>query len=276
MTDLRVIPQEVRDFFAKPGGRSLLVKGSPGTGKTTFALQLLEMLAEPEKSFYLSTRVSDESLYRQFPWLKEKEMRNRIIDAGRVLLETLAQPEEGTQEYDEEAAHRLSTAKDFLRAIGEDALAPPTKVDRTHLGVLIERIRMPEVERIYDRIEAVLPQRAMLVVDSIEGITGKYGLDREELVFCLQKDLVEHSNTNVLFVTESGQHDSVEYLVDGVISLSHEVINDKRVRHLYLTKLRATEIRQPSYLVTLRNGRFCSFDQFIPDQDRIGGEWIPY
>ena len=36
------MPNEIIRFFGQEGGRSLIVKGEAGTGKTTFALQLLE------------------------------------------------------------------------------------------------------------------------------------------------------------------------------------------------------------------------------------------
>src|SRR5437016_3227980 len=66
------IPREVVEFFNAAGGHSLIVKGPAGTGKTTFALQLTEELGEVTASHYLSSRVSDESLFRQFIWLKER------------------------------------------------------------------------------------------------------------------------------------------------------------------------------------------------------------
>src|SRR5437763_16134072 len=66
------IPREVVEFFNAAGGHSLIVKGPDGTGKTTFALQLTEELGEVSASHYLSARVSDESLFRQFIWLKER------------------------------------------------------------------------------------------------------------------------------------------------------------------------------------------------------------
>ncbi len=66
------IPREVIEFFNQPGGHSLIVKGPAGTGKTTFALQLTEELQEVAASHYLSSRVSDESLYNQFPWLRDR------------------------------------------------------------------------------------------------------------------------------------------------------------------------------------------------------------
>jgi len=61
------IPEELVQFFGSPGGHSLIVKGAAGTGKTTFALQLVEEIGEGARSFYMSIRVGDASLYRQFP-----------------------------------------------------------------------------------------------------------------------------------------------------------------------------------------------------------------
>jgi KaiC/GvpD/RAD55 family RecA-like ATPase len=58
------IPEEIKDFLNREGGSSIFLKGSAGTGKTTLALELMEDMAEPDKAFYLSTRVSDENLYK--------------------------------------------------------------------------------------------------------------------------------------------------------------------------------------------------------------------
>ncbi|MCK5547916.1 MAG: hypothetical protein KAI64_02810, partial [Thermoplasmata archaeon] len=77
------IPKDTFNFFSRKGGRSMVVRGGTGTGKTTFVLQVLEEIAHPEKSFYLSTRVSDEALFKQFTWLRKEEMSKRIIDSGR-------------------------------------------------------------------------------------------------------------------------------------------------------------------------------------------------
>jgi KaiC/GvpD/RAD55 family RecA-like ATPase len=256
------IPGEIRIFFGKPGGRSLLVKGGAGSGKTTFALQLLEDLADPQKSFYLSSRVSDQALFRQFPWLEKEEMKNRIIDASRILLQHLVPEDTEDDVPDAKQLERLSSARDFLRSVSDEPLAPPSKVDRTRLTVLLERNRMPEIERIYDKVETNLPGKSMIIIDSVEGITNKYSLDNEELVTCIQKDLVEGSNADVVFVLENKEATNLEYLVDGVVKLSYESREGRRVRNIHLEKLRGTRILQPSYLVTLNEGRFNSFDPF--------------
>jgi len=264
-------PNEIISFFNRPSGRSLMIKGSPGTGKTTFALQLLEELADPDKSFYLSTRVSDEALYSQFPWLEAKEMRSRIVDSGRIFLKTLYS-EGGLEEVAEtpKETQTLTTAKEFLHSI-DDTKGPPTKVDRTRLSALLEKTRMPEIEATYDRVEYVLPEKTTLVIDSIEGVTHKYNIEAEELITVLQKDLVENSNTDLILVLEKANIPQLEYLVDGVISLDMGELDGRRVREGHLIKLRATEIRQPGYLLTLQNGRFKCFEAFSPNRSKTNG-----
>ena len=66
------LPSEVVRFLENAGGHSLIVRGNAGTGKTTFVLQVAEEFKDRQKAHYLSTRVSDTSLLRQFPWLAER------------------------------------------------------------------------------------------------------------------------------------------------------------------------------------------------------------
>ncbi len=267
--EVKNLPREIGEFFSGPGGKSLIIRGTAGTGKTTLALQLLEELASPDNSFYLSTRVSDEALYNQFPWLKDKEMRTRIVDASRVLLDSFY-PEGGAPEYVED--EHVALARDFLQTI--HAEEKPARVSRTRLSVLLENNRLPEIERIYDSIEHVLPEKSLLVIDSVEGVTHKYGLDAEDLINTLQKDLVENSNTNLVLVLEKSEAPELEYLVDGVVALSRTLVEQRVVRHIHLLKLRATEIKQHSYLITLQNGRFKSFEPFLPNYSTTK-KWSP-
>ena len=270
-SNITSFPSEIISFFNRPSGRSLMIKGSPGTGKTTLALQLLEELTDPDKSFYLTTRVSDEALYSQFPWLEAKEMRSRIVDSGRIFLKTLQTTVGETEEPETPSeSPMLKSAKGFLSNIG-DKKGPPTKVDRTRLAGLLERTRMPEIEATYDRVEYVLPQKTTFVIDSVEGVTHKYNVDAEELITALQKDLVENSNTDLILVLEKAEIPKLEYLVDGVVSLSMSELDGRRVREGHLIKLRATEIRQPSYLLTLQNGRIMCFEPFHPERLKANG-----
>jgi len=256
------VPREICEFFGKPGSRSLIIKGGAGSGKTTLALQLMEEVAPPDRSFYLSTRVSDASLYIQFPWLREKDMRSRIIDASREFLASIYKPEEEDGPARKEKQSRVRGARDFLRSIQKEP-APPT-VDRTCLSKISETANIPEITRLYDRVESKLPASSFFVIDSVEGIAGRYRLEPEGLVHALQKDLVERSGAHMVVILEKGGDTSVDYLVDGVVLLDKRDIEGRRVREVRLDKLRATEIRRQAYLVTLRDGRFRAFEPYRP------------
>ncbi|MCI4348706.1 MAG: hypothetical protein L3J93_00580 [Thermoplasmata archaeon] len=270
-----VIPSEILTFLSGKGGRSLIVKGGAGTGKTTFGLELLERVGKPEQSYYLSTRVGDEALYRQFPWLKTSELRARVLDAGKMFLETVNPPVKSTEaDLPEAEKRKIRAAKEVMRSLSDDRGAP-TKVDRTHLLQLTRRNPMPEVENVYNRVEKALPDKSLLVIDSLEGVTHKYGLEMEEFVMCLQKDLVESSNTNVVMVLEKPEAGGIEYLVDGLLSIQREELDERRVRHLRLEKLRATNIGRPRYAVTLNGGRFEALGIGNGDHTASPSVWRP-
>lgn len=250
------VPPEVVSFLSGKGGRSLIIKGGAGTGKTTFGLELLERLGQPTRSFYLSTRVGDESLYRQFPWLRTTEMRSRILDAAKLFLDTIQASGKGrANELPDTEQRKIKAGKEVLGSFGQER-GPPTRVDRTHLAALLKRSPMPEVDNVYNRIERALPEKSLLVIDSLEGVTHKYGLEMEEFVMALQKDLVEASSTDVVMILEKPEAGGIEYLVDGLISIQREELDERRVRHLRLEKLRATNIGRARYAVTLDGGRF--------------------
>jgi KaiC/GvpD/RAD55 family RecA-like ATPase len=262
------VPPEVIVFLSGRGGRSLIVKGGAGTGKTTFGLELLERIGKPNQSYYLSTRVGDEALYRQFPWLKATELRSRILDAGKLFLDTVNAPGRAPpSELPEAEQKKIHAAREMMRTFADERGAP-TRVDRAHLTALLKRNPMPEVENVYNRVEKALPEKSLLVIDSLEGVTHKYGLEMEEFVMALQKDLVEGSNTNVVMILEKPEAGGIEYLVDGLISIQREELDERRVRHMRLEKLRATNISRPRYAVTLSGGRFEALG--VSGQNHVG------
>jgi KaiC/GvpD/RAD55 family RecA-like ATPase len=69
-SNLEVASAYLLDFFAS-GGRSVLVRGDPGTGKTSFVLQLLDYHSKNNfKSVYMSTRLSAKTLKSHQPWVE--------------------------------------------------------------------------------------------------------------------------------------------------------------------------------------------------------------
>ena len=73
---------EVESALRSNEGYTLLLKGAPGAGKTTFAITLLEeMCTGDSKGAYISTRIDPIALYRQFPGLEERIPVRNVIDA---------------------------------------------------------------------------------------------------------------------------------------------------------------------------------------------------
>src|SRR2546422_94660 len=246
------IPREIVEFFNAPGGHSLIAKGPAGTGKTTFALQLTEALGEVTASHYLSSRVSDESLYRQFTWLKDR-IKPAILQTGsksahntkvaRHALDQLeGKLEEGKEGEDEEP-----------EAIGSG------EVKGNFLEVTLG-FDLPELEAAYDFVDDRIPARSLVLIDSIDALAEHYGIPAGRLITVLQKDLVEGSKQNVLYVLESSGETRLDYLGDGVVSLASTDHQGRRLRVLTIEKLRGQQIQQHRYLYTLDGGRLTAFD----------------
>jgi KaiC/GvpD/RAD55 family RecA-like ATPase len=261
------IPREIIEFFNAPGGHSLIVKGPAGTGKTTFALQLTEQLGEVTGSHYLSSRVSDESLFRQFAWLKD-QLKPTSLQTGakprtdskvmRFALDQLGGTiEEGKDGEDSEP-----------EAIGGG------EVKGNYLEYTIG-FDLPELEAAYEFVDKRIPQRSLLLIDSIDALGEHYGVPASRLITVLQKDLVEGSKQNVLYVLESSGETRLDYLGDGVVSLASTEYQGRRLRVLTIEKLRGQQVQQHRYLYTLDGGRLTAFDlreEFRPVKPQI---WKP-
>jgi len=247
------IPGEVIDFLNASGGHSLIVKGPAGTGKTTFALQLTEELGEIGSSYYLSARVSDESLYNQFPWL-----RNRLKPKG---LEGPLKPSSATTKISRASIDQLIGRIETGQESGEEDEGKGLGADvRDGTIDIALGYDLPEVERAYEFIDGKMPSRSLLIVDSIDALSEHYGVAPSKLINVFQRDLVEGSTQNVLYVLESSGETRLDYLGDGVISLLSLEHEGRRLRSMTIEKLRGQQIRQHRYLYTLDSGRLTAFD----------------
>jgi len=269
-TGTATFPREIIKFLSSPGGHSLITRGMAGTGKTTLALQLIEELSQIQQSYYMSTRVSDQSLFNQFPWLLEKVKEGEILKARKrrlkkadsemqvekILLGLAAIKGELKGEKMKAPRKELVRLQGVIESGGEEQVAEPE--GEGELTVTVGAM-MPEIEMAYDVVDKALPERTLIVIDSIDALAEKYGIQPSRLITALQKDLVEACGTNIVYVLETPDP-LLDYLGDGVLYLSIDNATGRRIRELDILKLRGCEIRQPKYVYTLLGGRVRTFE----------------
>ncbi|MDD1771178.1 MAG: DUF2075 domain-containing protein [Methanomassiliicoccales archaeon] len=284
-------PVELLNFLRAPGGHSLLIKGDAGTGKTTLALQMIEELAEEMPDHYISTRVSDEALYRQFPWLEDKARKSNLLTMGRAFLNRTKPPQQKTQQEAHEEA-KLRAAKDLLQALstperrqiigrtellklegmieagelgrdGETMVMPSEESMIYDLGAIL-----PELDLAYDLVEVNLPKKTLLVVDSMDALGEHYGIEPQRIMTAIQRDLVEGAGANVCYVMETSEKNVFDYLGDGVVRLYNTQQNGRRMRELVIEKLRGLRIDEWKHAFTLLDGRLRALERVnfrLPD-----------
>ena len=244
------IPKEIKDFFGIEEGQALLIKGLPGTGKTTLALEILNTLCEKKNGVYISTRVDPQRLYATTPWISDIIPPKNVINATQNrLLKSLKGASRELSEYD--------AVLDFFRVFFDEA----------------EEMDNPMI--VIDSWDAVLNYTAHFIEDTQHSF---------EQNMC---EFARDTGIHLILVSEFADIMPLDYIVDGVVTMEQfklmgssgtESPNGMRTRYarqIRLDKLRGVEIRQKNYTTTLHGGRFRYFEPYREHQDaRIASDVV--
>ncbi len=234
------IPGEIKDFFQIEKGQTLLIKGLPGTGKTTLALEIMNSLCEDRNGMYISTRVDPRRLYAINPWIKEVLRPKNVVNATQTkLLESLKGMGKDLSNY--------YAVLDFFKVFFDET----------------EEMDNPMI--IIDSWDAVLNYTAHLIGESQHSF--------EQNICEFARDL----DTHLIFVSEFANVMPLDYIVDGVVTMEQfrlpgyakGSMRTRYVRQIKLDKLRGVEIGQKTYTVTLHEGRFRFFEPYREHKDAL-------
>jgi energy-coupling factor transporter ATP-binding protein EcfA2 len=234
------IPGEIKDFFQIEKGQTLLIKGLPGTGKTTLALEIMNSLCEDRNGMYISTRVDPRRLYAINPWIKEVLRPKNVVNATQTkLLESLKGMGKDLSNY--------YAVLDFFKVFFDET----------------EEMDNPMI--IIDSWDAVLNYTAHLIGESQHSF--------EQNICEFARDL----DTHLIFVSEFANVLPLDYIVDGVVTMEQfrlpgyakGSMRTRYVRQIKLDKLRGVEIGQKTYTVTLHEGRFRFFEPYREHKDAL-------
>lgn len=237
------IPSEIHDFFQVEEGQTFLIKGLPGTGKTTLALEIMNSVCKKMNGMYISTRVNPLRVYSMFPWIDEIIPPSNVINATqKMLLESLRNVGQEGSNYE--------AVLDFFKTFLDQA----------------EDMDDPMI--VIDSWDAVINYTAHILGDA------QHSLEQNICEFA--RDMGIH----LIFVSESADLMPLDYIVDGVVTLKNvrmasslsgenrpEGMMTRYAREIKLDKLRGVEIKQKVYSCTLHEGRFQYLEPCIDHID---------
>ncbi len=231
------------EFFNQKFGKSLIVKGRPGTGKTTFSLEIASRLYENQPIHFLSSRFNDEPLKEAFPFIE------------KISYKTNKDKFEFTEQFNYVSTDSL---RKFEKILEERNVEKDFSVGSGLIFDIKEVI--PELNAMYSFVENNIDKGPVVILDSIEAIAQKYNIDETTLFSVIQNDLVEKSGAGLIVVLESTSNDKLEYFSDGVVTMSLEIDNNYMIRNMRIEKLRGLSLgSMPFFSYSLLNGRFTVF-----------------
>mgnify|MGYP000382873912 CR=1 FL=1 len=255
------LPAELLNYLNKPNGRSLIINGKRRTGKSNFALELAEALANfDDEVLLLFTHEPDKRLHDAYAWMGEKRLEDFLLFNRPNTPDAILQPPPS----DARAARQKLV--EAVRSVKPDLPAgtlPPVLDRPKAYRINTERIArllalnpaMAEIVNLYDAVERLLPSKLVIIIDRADSLARKYGIEYKSLVETLQRDLVRSANCDLILVQERDDQHNADRSVDGVLVMRDISRTEDFLGEIAIANLTDVVLKRPRSLYRFDEGR---------------------
>jgi KaiC/GvpD/RAD55 family RecA-like ATPase len=252
------LPREIIQFLGLRGPQSLLVRGPPGSGKSTFCLAMLEAFMGTK--ILVTNRVSTPELNREYPWLGEEQTH------GIQFIDTSA-----PDQYLVDGLRAASRSTEVLDVLKE---SPAERVALEEFLLL-----PPAIQEAWSQLPSNQP--SLVVIDSWDALVEQYlgttlhnsvsGIDRGEVERMLLRRMAP-TRAHLILVLERSAESQLDYLTNGVVVTSRDESEGRLERWLRIPKLRGVRVADASYPYTVEGAKFqCIEPMRRYEEGRLGG-----
>ncbi|MEM3530421.1 MAG: gas vesicle protein GvpD P-loop domain-containing protein [Nitrososphaerales archaeon] len=163
----------------------------------------------------------------------------------------------------------------------KDVINPESVLLANKKGITIIDTKMKmhslPFERIYDLITKL--NNPLIIIDSWEGVVREVGYEEVEKILSLLESSISKKSANIILVSENTDLSTLDYLADGVVTLSdidvfgeakdgriwRNLLEKRSAREITINKLRSTVRKRKNYAFTLHEGHF----KYLPPLKQI-------
>jgi KaiC/GvpD/RAD55 family RecA-like ATPase len=162
----------------------------------------------------------------------------------------------------------------WLASFAKQSPGGSDEASSEHTGMsMFEDARLDEPESLFERITNQLMdiKSPIIIIDSWDAIASfmdKEGRLNNERVLQTWR---ERAGAKLIFISEHPDDTTLDFLVGGVVELRQRYHDNVRFREILLLKLRGVRIDRPSYVYTLEDSIFRSFEPYVPRRTRGKG-----
>ena len=139
-----------------------------------------------------------------------------------------------------------------------------------------EDARLDEPESLFERItNQLMDVKAPIIIidswDAIASFMDKEARLNNERVLQIWR---ERAGAKLIFISEDPNDTTLDFLVDGIVDLERKFYGNMMIRQIFLSKLRGIMINRPTYIYSLNNGIFRSYDAYRPYDFAVSTSWL--